>query len=109
MNIYYIANKQVFLDNNHLFHPTLGAHYIDLPSGNILVSAHFAQTHAGITQWEALNGVQPLPHPLFAAGMALPPAIVTALSSLGIQTGHTIIDVVKAAASIHPLMKMRAI
>jgi hypothetical protein len=109
MNSYYIADKQVFIDNCDLFHQTLGAHYIDLPSGKILISAHFQQTHAGIEKWESLSGVNPLPHPLFAPATPLPPAAVTVLSSLGIVTGHTVMDVIKAASAIHPLFKLRAI
>ena len=108
MNTYYIASKDAFLSHIDWFHPQLGAHYIDLPNGQILVSASFPANHSSIEIWEAKASVQTLPHPVFEGTKKLDPQHIAALASLGITPAHTVIDVAKAAGAISPLLKLRS-
>jgi hypothetical protein len=107
LNTYYICTKEAFQAHIGSFHPQLGAHGIDLPDGRILLSAHFPESHHSIETWEAREGVEPLPHPVFEGSAALGDKHVAALAHLGIKKGHTVLDVAKAAAGAHPLMKLR--
>jgi hypothetical protein len=134
MNFYYTVDKQTFLDNVHLFCRQLGAHYIDLPDGTILLSANFPQSHYHQDAWESLDGVQALPNPLFAPTQPISDAQQTALTDVltpttdaPVQTAQvapaqlsvattdstpapapTVLDVATAAAQINPLMKLRS-
>ena len=107
MNSYYIVPKKVHLENIHSFHPVLGSAYVDLNNNKILVSGHFL-THDGIEHWEFLPDVVTLPHPALEGHAPLSDNIVSQLQSLGIESGHTVLDVAEIVSRIHPLMKLRS-
>jgi hypothetical protein len=107
LNLYYITDALTFADHVNFFHPQLGAHYIDLPGGKILVSAHFPINHASIEMWESHPNVEALPHPVFEGSKPLTAGHVSTLASIGVKPGHTVLDVATRAAAIHPLMKLR--
>ena len=108
LNTYYLTDKETWLEHTNVFHPQLGSHYIDLPDGRILISAHFPVTHSSAEVWEDHPRVEKLNHPVFEGTKPLDDKHVAALAHLGIRKGHTVIDVATAAAKIHPLMKLRA-
>jgi hypothetical protein len=80
LNSYYICDKQAWMDNVDLFHPSLGSHYIDLPNGQILVSANFPDNHYSQDAFESLSGVMSLPHPVFEGTKPLDQTHVDALT-----------------------------
>jgi hypothetical protein len=126
---YYITTLSAFKTGfaARLFHPVLGAHYINLADGRILLSAHFHENHYSQDAWEAIDGVEPLPNPLFASADPISDAHATALSDVLVTSAvpseskgkqaslnaaipaivPTVSDVAKAAAQVHPLMKLR--
>jgi hypothetical protein len=134
MNKYYITTLVAFQAATaaQLFHPNLGAHYIDLADGRLLLSAHFPESYYQQDAWEAMDGVEPLPDPLLASTEPISGDHATALSdvlattasaapsgAMGKQasldaatpapvTQPTVLDVANAAAQIHPLMKLRS-
>ena len=108
LNTYYLADLATFNENASRFHPQLGAHYIVLPSGKLLVSAHFPAVHGALESWEVQEGVEGLPHPVFEGTKPIADSHVEQLAHLGIVKGHTVLDVAKAVGGIHPLMKLRS-
>jgi hypothetical protein len=107
LNTFYITDRATMEVHKDFFHPQLGFHGIDLPDGRILLSAHFPTNHWNIENWERQPGVEKLPHPIFEGTQPIEDRHVEALSHLGIAKGHTVIDVARVAAAIHPLMKLR--
>ena len=107
LNLYYITDHETFLEHVNFFHPQLGAHFIFLPDGRILVSCNFGPGHSAIEKWEQHPKVEALPHPVFQGTKPLDAKHVAALAHLGIKEGHTVLDVAKAAATEKPLMKLR--
>jgi hypothetical protein len=107
MNFYYTTDKQTFLDNIHLFCRQLGAHYIDLPDGTILLSANFPNSHYHQDAWEALPTVQALPSPLFDASTPISAdqqtalaAVLTPVSDAPAQVSPTAVPVQSTAVPV---------
>ena len=107
MNLYYLTSKEVWSTHTHAFHPSLGSHFIDLPDGRILLSAHFPLNHSSLEIWEAKPGVEPLPHPVFEGTKKLAGKHVDALKHLGVTAEHTVVHVARIAGEIMPTMKLR--
>jgi hypothetical protein len=54
---------------------------------------------------ESISGS--LPHPVFEGTQKIAASQAADLSHMGITTEHTVLDVVRAAAKIHPQLKLR--
>ena len=107
MNLYYLVSKEIWATHTDSFHPSLGSHYIDLPDGRILLSAHFPLNHSSLELWEGKQGVEALPHPVFEGSKKLDKKHVDALQHLGVTAEHTVVDVARIAGAIMPTMKLR--
>jgi hypothetical protein len=98
---FYISTKDTWKSLSHL----MGAHYIDLPNGEILIAAEF--NHA---PHEAKFAKHPLvialPHPGRMETMAKHPKALAALQHLGVKAGHSVMDVSDIVSAIHPLMSL---
>jgi hypothetical protein len=87
-------------------HSFKDSHYIDLPSGKILVGTSFPN-EASEEHFESASKLS-LPHPVWEGNQKLSDEHVAELGHLGLTTNHTVLDVARTAAKIHPLLKLRA-
>jgi len=118
MKTFHIMDLAEFHAVRETFHPQGGAHYIDLPSGKILVAARFADESAEEHFHARATGKIDLPHPAFSGNQALSADHVEHLAHLfeGASAAEkkatagkaNIHEVVKRAAKIHPLMRLSA-
>lgn len=130
MTLYYVTDKATFEANVDKFHSKLGAHYIDLSNGQILLAANFPESHFEQDAWESISTVELMPNPLFQATAPISDSHQTALADVlaaqaapaapaGKQMANmaapatpapnnTVTDVAAAVAQINPLMKLRS-
>jgi len=103
---YHIMDKAEWVKHVNLFHPQYGSHYIDLPSGKILMAANFGNEGS---EEDFLTSAQKdsLPHPVWEGTQKISSSQAAELAHLGITTEHTVLDVARAAAKIHPMLKLR--
>jgi hypothetical protein len=87
------------------FHPQYGSHYLDLPDSRLLVLAHF-HNEAGETAMSAHPEVAILPDVALEGNEPLRPEHLAAVEHLQLE-GNTVLHLARAAARIHPLMKLR--
>jgi hypothetical protein len=99
---FYISTKDTWKSLSHLM---TGAHYIDLPSGEILVAAEFRDANHG-SKFSNHPLVTPLPHPGRLDTMAKHPKALQALQHLGVKAAHSVMDVSDIVSAIHPLMSL---
>ena len=83
MRLYYICSRDIAAGHAHLFRDS---HYAALPDGNVLLSATFHTTKQQ-DDFEALPGVEPLPHPYDPT--PLDDKHISALAHAGVRKGHT--------------------
>jgi hypothetical protein len=112
---YHIMEKSEWRKYVHYFHPQYGSHYIDLPSGKILVAVTFMQDASEDFFETAVK--KSLPHPVWNGNETLDEEHVEELHHLfdgataeekkAAASKATTKDVVARASKIHPLMKMR--
>jgi hypothetical protein len=124
MRRFYICPRTVIDDkvpgrgfpHHRLFHEVLGAHWIDLPGGHILMSTDF-NTEACEETWHQNSQVAHLPHPTREGNVSLfdhmqnpekrfTQAHMDALASIGVSPAHTVWDIHKIASKISPLVKL---
>lgn len=98
MKIFYITTQQEFLNGARHFS---NAHYIDLPSGKILLAAEH-RTLADKSLWESRNTIVALPHPL--SGKQVGADVAQELSSIGVKSNHSVWDVAEIAKAVHGQM-----
>jgi hypothetical protein len=103
---YHLMEKAEWFKHKDLFHPQYGSHYIDLPSGKVLVAATFG-TEASEEHFLATAHKDSLPHPVWEGTQKISASQAGELSHMGITTDHTVLDVARAAAKIHPKLKLR--
>jgi hypothetical protein len=103
---FHIMEKDEWMRFVPYFHPMYGSHYIDLPSGKILVAVAFS-TEGSEDHFADTAEKLSLPHPVLEGNQKLSVEHVAELSHLGITTEHTVLDVARAAAKIHPLVRLR--
>jgi hypothetical protein len=114
---YHIMSKAEWMRFVHYFHPQYGSHYIDLPSGKILVAVSFMQ-EASEDFFETTAAKNSLPHPVWNGNDTINPEHVEELHHLfegetadekkAAASKATTKDVVARASKIHPLLRMRA-
>jgi hypothetical protein len=80
------------------------AHWIELPDGDVLLSAAFHTTDRQ-EKFEAHPQVTSLPHPM--SGESVGDKVSAKLAHLGVKAEHRTWDVVKLASKVHSPMKMR--
>jgi hypothetical protein len=102
---FHIMAKDEWRKHIHSFHPQYGSHYIDLPSGKILVATSFA-SEASEEHFDNADKLS-LPHPIWEGNQKLNAGHVAELGHLGITEAHTVLDVARTVSKIHPLMKLR--
>jgi hypothetical protein len=111
LTAYYIVDKATLLSvggsENHPFDPGLGAAYHDLKDGMVIAACYFQTDHSAIERWEAMPNVEPLPHPVFEGTVPVKDEHVAKLAHLGVQKGHTVLDVARIVGALHPMMKLR--
>jgi hypothetical protein len=105
--IYAICDRKAYEEFKDNFCPMHGSHYIDLPSGRLLVLGFFHKEENEIA-FAVKEGVEILPDPFFSSSKNLEPSHIEELRDLGVSESSTILDVGRAAAARHPLMKLRA-
>jgi hypothetical protein len=110
MRTYHTMDKAEFLTLTHLFHPQLGAHYIDMPTGRILVATSFANEWNEEEFHTRAKTKKSLPHPVWDGPYVISPAHQVELRHFFTTDDEaknaTVHDVVRKAAAIHPLMRL---
>jgi hypothetical protein len=122
MKDYYITDRDTWFAHVNTFCPELGSHYIELPSGDILVAVHFARKdEANRLRWQDHPKVKTLPSIQLEGDVELddddtekvkhllpnPELRGRAQLAPGQQKLKTNIrDVARAAGSNHPLMRV---
>src|SRR5678809_968063 len=115
----YVAQKTTVLANKNMFHPATGFHYVDLPGGQVLLSAEF-QNEDLEENWNAIADVAALPDPIFEGKMTVKDqkddtkrkfskAHSDALAAIGVIDTDTVLDVSRKASAFHPLVRIRHI
>jgi hypothetical protein len=102
---YHILSKDEWKKFVPTFHPQYGSHYIDLPSGKILVAVAFS-SEASEEHFDSAEKLS-LPHPVWEGNQKLSAEHVAEIGHLGLTTDSTVLDAAKAAAKIHPAMRLR--
>lgn len=105
MKTYHICKKETAHAHRALFCPRSGAHYINLPNGEILICCNFDSEHAE-ARWNEAAGVDSLPHPMYEGSETLHVRHHTKLKHLGIDGTHTILDVARIVGAHNPSMKL---
>jgi hypothetical protein len=113
---YHVMSKDEWMRFVPYFHPQFGSHYIDLPSGKILVAVTFLQDASEDFFETAVKNS--LPHPVWNGNDTINAEHVDELHHLfegetpeekkAAASKATTRDVAARASKIHPLMKMRA-
>lgn len=119
MKNYYITDKDTWLAHVNTFCPDLGSHYIDLPSGEILVCVAFARKdEASRLKWEDHSQVKVLPSVQLEADVELddddtdkvkhllPDQAKRGSAAAQPKMKTTIRDVARGAGAMHPLMRL---
>ncbi|HET7150880.1 MAG TPA: hypothetical protein VFI60_05680 [Candidatus Acidoferrum sp.] len=100
MTDFFICDKDSFLGAHHLF---ASAHYVDLPNGQIVVSAEFfSENHRAL--WQT-SGALCFPHPLSSEKVGND--IASALSAFSVSASDGSFDAAKKLSAAHPLMRYR--
>lgn len=103
---YAICSAAAIAKHKDVFHSHHGSHYIDLPDGRVLAIVHFS-SESGEIAFASEPGVELLPDPVFEGARELDAEHVRALEHLKLE-GKTVLHAAKAAAKVHPLMKLRS-
>jgi len=98
MKTFYITTQQEFINGARHF---LTAHYIDLPTGKILLAGEH-RTSIDKKRWEARSTITALPHPL--SGKQVGTDVAQELASLGVKQEHSVWDVAEIAKGFHKQM-----
>jgi hypothetical protein len=114
---FHIMAKDEWRKYINYFHPMYGSHYIDLPSGKILVAVSFMQ-EASEDYFEANAVRNSLPHPVWNGNDTINAEHVEELHDLfegatieekkAAASKATKKDVAARASKIHPLLRMRS-
>jgi hypothetical protein len=105
MKTYHICSRNTMMAHKNLFCPRSGAHYLELPGGDILICCNFESEHAEAT-WNAAHGVDSLPHPMYEGTEKLQPRHHHKLTHFGIDHTHTILDVARIVGAHNPAMRL---
>ena len=100
--MYYIIPKNVY--DQFAQGRFASAHYIDLPDGDVLVTAKFVHEGAR-NEVENHKTVIALPHPMSSETVGS--RVAAKLAHIGVTESHRTYDVAKLAAKIHPMMRLR--
>lgn len=112
MKQYFITTKEFAEKHAHCFCPKDGSHFIDLPSGEILIAVNF-HSEATEEHWHGMAGPgahEPLPHPMWDGNEPIKPHHHDKLKHLGglsTMKAPTVHDVAHHAGQRHPLMRLR--
>jgi hypothetical protein len=111
----------VMVDVVKLFHPMIGAHYIDLPNEMILMCTSFDHSEAAEDLFHSHPEVAILPHPTLMGNVSLKEHIgnrghrfqqqhMEALIShadMNVQDSDTVTELARKASTIHPEVRFR--
>lgn len=111
----------VMLDVVKLFHPMIGAHYVDLPNGMILMCTSFDHSEAAEDIFHSHPEVAILPHPTLMGNVSLrehigshghrfQPQHLEALkghAAMNVKDSDTVVDLARKASAIHPEVRFR--
>ena len=115
------SSEPVLVSMLQLFHPIIGAHYIDLPHGMVLMMTSFdhdercedlfhAHPAVAILPHPASDGRKPLKHHVAASGYRFDQRHLDALTThreLGILETDSVLEVARKASAIHPEVRFR--
>lgn len=115
------SSEPVLVPMAQLFHPIIGSHYIDLPSGMVLMMTSFdhdercedlfhGHPEVAILPHPTLDGRKPLKNHLGASGYRFAQRHLDALTGhrdLGIVDTDSVLDVARKASAIHPEVRFR--
>jgi hypothetical protein len=114
---YSIMEKDEWRRFVHHFHPQFGSHYIDLPSGQILVGYSFQQEASEDHFFSTAKGLH-LPHAVWHGNDPIGPEVAEHVHHLfdgetteekkAAASKATTKDIAARASKIHPLLRMRA-
>lgn len=100
MILFYIAPRQLVLDNCHRLPSGLHMVHADEDAGTVVVKINMKDE---ITEewWCSQPGVEPLPHPIIDHGKPVKDEHADKLKKFGVKKGHTIHDVIEKIAAHH--------
>lgn len=115
------SSEAVLQPITQLFHPLIGAHYVDLPNGMILMMTSFDHNERSEDLFHEHPEVAVLPHPTRDGNKPLKAHIglpgykfeqhhldaLTGHRDLSIRETDTVLDVARKAAAIHPEVRFR--
>lgn len=107
MKTFHTMTKEEWQSLINYFHPIHGSHYIDLPNGRVLVAVQFSTEWAEESFHALAKTKTDLPHPVWQGTEFLGKEHLDEVGHLVAHVSKpTVHDVIRAAAAIHPLMKL---
>ncbi|HYL92275.1 MAG TPA: hypothetical protein VEW69_03865 [Alphaproteobacteria bacterium] len=115
------TTEPVTVETTRLFHPRIGSHGLELPSGMVLLMTSFDHSEACEDLFHGHPEVAILPHPTLGGTLMLKEVVknkeykftqahLDALmgnSDLAIKDTDTVLDVARKASAIHPELRFR--